>query len=617
MGNKASTRSRLKLIYFILIALSSGVSTFSFGQITDNITTVNAPQSQSLVVDYLGEGAGASTLLGFFYLDIDTDKDGIPDFYETAPGDDLDGDGLINAADPDDDNDGILDGVDTAPAVTSIPASYFANGTVASANGSTPGDYWQFLPNSTIAAGTYAGYYEHPGAYLYIDNNANNVPDVLEYTSNNMPPFPVEKDFAATHPILGEFNGLLGDWDYSGSPGATPSERTHTTGKTIYYICDDDFGASQTGNYAASPYFPTYIDSYSSVNSEIDYNIYGTTDPLSTEIPGSIIGLDPAGVDFYKYRWFDELIVSPNRELVFFTSVFWNTGGSQVNTYYSRQEFNPDNAATYPTVNGSTTGDNYGGGTTTNWYPELQNTADHNSLAADVFGGGTTWASIASSPIDGTSPIAILAGDQPWVDMYENWTTDKRIIQYRDVDDCMNATAAGINTVIDDRYGYDLTTDGKDIIIRAKDGKQAHFMIIEPTGDPNSLIIGVEDLYSGGDRDFEDEVFYVTLFDGVSITTTKTDNFTVNQCTDTIQYEVVIKNFGVTTATAVTFDDTPDANTTLEVGSVSTSVGAVTSGNTGGDTDVQVAVGSLALGDSVIIFFNVSVNPGVFPTTTL
>ena len=272
-----------------------------------------------------------------------------------------------------------------------MPGSYYENGTVAEANGATAGDYWQFLPNSTITAGTYTGYYEHPTVYLYIDNNANERPDVLEYSVDEVAPYVVDKNFPATHPITGAFNGLLGDWEYSGSPGASAVARTHTVGRSIFYICDDDNTSSQTIHYALSPYFGLYSDTYSNINAQVDYDIYGTTNTLSTAIPQPVLGTDPFGTDYFRYRWFDEVITDASRNIVFFTTVFWLSGGSRVNTFYSHTEFNPDIPPANPVVNAETTGDNFGGGTTTNWYPAFQNTADHDSLAADVFGAGTTW----------------------------------------------------------------------------------------------------------------------------------------------------------------------------------------------------------------------------------
>ena len=81
---------------------------------------------------------------------------------------------------------------------------------------------------------------------------------------------------------------------------------------------------------------------------------------------------------------------------------------------------------------------------------------------------------------------------------------------------------------------------------------------------------------------------------------------------DTIRYTVVINNSGDQDATAVVFNSNVDSNTSLVVGSVTTSQGSVTNGNTGGDTSVTVNVGNLADGGgSVTITFDVLVNTPV------
>ncbi|UCC90571.1 MAG: DUF11 domain-containing protein [Dehalococcoidia bacterium] len=75
---------------------------------------------------------------------------------------------------------------------------------------------------------------------------------------------------------------------------------------------------------------------------------------------------------------------------------------------------------------------------------------------------------------------------------------------------------------------------------------------------------------------------------------------------DTLEYVIDIVNNGNATATGVTFFDTPDPNTTLVVGSVSASPGLVIiSGNSPGDTFVEVDVGSLGPGNSVTVVFQV------------
>ncbi|UCE20210.1 MAG: T9SS type A sorting domain-containing protein [Gemmatimonadota bacterium] len=77
---------------------------------------------------------------------------------------------------------------------------------------------------------------------------------------------------------------------------------------------------------------------------------------------------------------------------------------------------------------------------------------------------------------------------------------------------------------------------------------------------------------------------------------------------DTLQYEVTIVNFGDVAATDVVFTDTPDAITDLVVGSVTTTQGTIASGNTPGDTQVIVNVGTiLGAGGTVTITFEVTI----------
>lgn len=78
---------------------------------------------------------------------------------------------------------------------------------------------------------------------------------------------------------------------------------------------------------------------------------------------------------------------------------------------------------------------------------------------------------------------------------------------------------------------------------------------------------------------------------------------------DELTYTLVLTNSGSGEATAVVLDDTPDANTSLVVGSVTTTRGTVVLGNTAGDTDVQVDVGILAAGGgSATVVFRVLVD---------
>jgi len=77
---------------------------------------------------------------------------------------------------------------------------------------------------------------------------------------------------------------------------------------------------------------------------------------------------------------------------------------------------------------------------------------------------------------------------------------------------------------------------------------------------------------------------------------------------DTLLYKVNIFNSGNTAATGVTFTDTPDTNTALVIGSVTTSQGIITVGNNPGDTDVSVNIDTILSQGSVTIKFLVSVN---------
>ncbi len=77
---------------------------------------------------------------------------------------------------------------------------------------------------------------------------------------------------------------------------------------------------------------------------------------------------------------------------------------------------------------------------------------------------------------------------------------------------------------------------------------------------------------------------------------------------DSMQYEIVITNNSSTSATDVVFSDTPDINTTLIVGTVTTSQGTIILGNSSGNTTVRVNVGTIAGGQNVTIRLWVRIN---------
>ena len=75
----------------------------------------------------------------------------------------------------------------------------------------------------------------------------------------------------------------------------------------------------------------------------------------------------------------------------------------------------------------------------------------------------------------------------------------------------------------------------------------------------------------------------------------------------TISYEIAVTNLGDQPVSGVVVSDTPDALTSLVVGSVTTTAGSVTSGNTTGDTSVAVSIGTLAGRTTQVVAFDVVV----------
>ena len=104
----------------------------------------------------------------------------------------------------------------------------------------------------------------------------------------------------------------------------------------------------------------------------------------------------------------------------------------------------------------------------------------------------------------------------------------------------------------------------------------------------------------------------------------KTDTFLVDadasgnpSAGDTLRYTITIENTGDQDAGDVVLSDTPDANTTLVAGSVTTSQGTVTTGNTIGDTDVVVSLGEIpGAGGVAQVTFDVTINDPLPAGTT-
>lgn len=85
---------------------------------------------------------------------------------------------------------------------------------------------------------------------------------------------------------------------------------------------------------------------------------------------------------------------------------------------------------------------------------------------------------------------------------------------------------------------------------------------------------------------------------------------------DVLLYTITIGNTGGSDAEGVVFTDSPDPNTTVVAGSVTTTQGTVTTGNTAGDTSIAVDIGSIEVGDTITITFQVTINLGLPSTVT-
>ena len=85
---------------------------------------------------------------------------------------------------------------------------------------------------------------------------------------------------------------------------------------------------------------------------------------------------------------------------------------------------------------------------------------------------------------------------------------------------------------------------------------------------------------------------------------------------DQLRYSVVIANSGDTDALGAAFSDVLDLYTTLLVGSVSTTLGVVTSGNSVGDTSIVVSLGTIAPSATVTIVFDAEIDLGVPDSVT-
>jgi len=82
---------------------------------------------------------------------------------------------------------------------------------------------------------------------------------------------------------------------------------------------------------------------------------------------------------------------------------------------------------------------------------------------------------------------------------------------------------------------------------------------------------------------------------------------------DILKYTNIIRNTGHAAATGVVFTDTPDPDTMLLYGTVTTTLGHIVKGNNSGDKSVQVSIGTMPPNGSVMITFEVYIGNSVLP----
>lgn len=496
------------------------------------LNAAETPTFAPITADYVGESAGASHTVGYFFLDIDSNGDGIPNFAQVKDSDDLDGDGIINQLDDDDDGDGILDvddragyfqatGAAAGEAPQAMPARFFAHGESAAAAGLHANDYWQFVPNhffeqqgapySDDSGRSFTGVFQHPGAYLYVDRNRNAIPDALEIAASDnrlMPPLTVDRHFLSGDAVAGtDAPGLLGLW------------QGRLTGETLFYQCDDDGDSYHHSSYLSyNPYvnsgrMPDIRDTLNSTDSNPDYPLYFTTDPVSPAIPNVLKEKDARGVDKWRYRRLGATISSA-REIVLFAAVFYPSQGNQVNVHYSKTTFNKYSQGQAHGGLRNTTGSNYGGGdcTRANWFPTFRSLTDHNDLAECYFGDGTSWHDIADFPDDPNHlPQAHNPANQAWVDQWANLSFQNQLVNYISSAKWFNASIVDARSVIAARYGYDVAEIDRNIAIRYQNFRAPQmvtqaFSVLTETGITSGVIVGIEDLPVRSDNDFDDVI---------------------------------------------------------------------------------------------------------------
>ena len=173
-----------------------------------------------------------------------------------------------------------------------------------------------------------------------------------------------------------------------------------------------------------------------------------------------------------------------------------------------------------------------------------------------------------------------------------------------------SATGGGIYDEASRTLTWDLGT------VAGHSGGSVSFQVMVNTGVGGGTIVENSATIDGDNIPQATSNIVTTTVLGPNIEAYKLDSFSLSGDNDlngvvspgdNLLYQVTISNSGNQDASGVTFSDTPGDNTELVVGSVTTSE-LVTSGNTPGDTSVEVFVDTLADGGSVIITFEVIID---------
>jgi len=142
--------------------------------------------------------------------------------------------------------------------------------------------------------------------------------------------------------------------------------------------------------------------------------------------------------------------------------------------------------------------------------------------------------------------------------------------------------------------------------VTATGGIDDNFLVnlatVTSTNDPN-----LDNNTSGHDVKVTASIPYIVSTKTVALAIDANHDF-MPSAGDTLLYFIEMSNIGYATATGVIFTDSPDPNTTLLAGSVTTTQGSVSIGNSISDRTVEVIIGNIPVHGIVTVTFRVTIN---------